>query len=373
MSIGYSSTIELFSVELWREIFDYLNFRDIRFSFRNLNQKIDAIIDQTMIHLDFISPNNYAYFLKYVVPSMNIMNVRSLKLQDDKRTKLFFTMYPLNSLEQLRSLSLNCMYSLNDKSFQFWYQLSSLKYLQVLKIKFWTTSARENCIDEKEFIIRSIFNNEFCPLLKVFKIHTCGRQRWRSSIPSLVTTTKTTHIQYLSIDSLTFDDLLRLLSALQHVKSFRTGYQLSLNDKQKQEIIFTIPLMPKCIHLYLKLSDEITFEHVEYILKQVPHLKDLFLWGWKHLLDAKRWETLLSIQCSKISKFELTCTGPVCDDDFDDAIDSFQEECAITPFWIERNVIIIDDEDRSGHDYRSDVIIQFNIEKKKQQTEQSNN
>jgi hypothetical protein len=74
------------------------------------------------------------------------------------------------------------------------------------------------------------------------------------------------------------------------------------------------------------------FEHIEYILKQTPNLKDLFLWGWYHLLDAKKWEILLSMHCSKLIKLELICTDPIYDDTFDQLSDDFEKECKTSVF-----------------------------------------
>ena len=33
----------------------------------------------------------------------------------------------------------------------------------------------------------------------------------------------------------------------------------------------TMPLLPKCIRLHLHLSEDMTFEHVEYLLKHTPN------------------------------------------------------------------------------------------------------
>ena len=69
------------------------------------------------------------------------------------------------------------MYSFNDNSFTFWNQLSSLKYLQSLKIIFWGNHVGpDNIIEEKEFIIRSIFNKDYCPLLKSLTINMMVRK-----------------------------------------------------------------------------------------------------------------------------------------------------------------------------------------------------
>ncbi len=178
---------------------------------------------------------------------------------------------------QLRLLSLTFMYSSNANSFTFWNKLSSLKYLRSLEIIFWGIAMPSNCIEEKEFIICSIFNKDYCSLLKTFIISTCGTQRRLPTIPSLITTTKATKIKYLSIDSLTFNDLIKLLPALQNVQSFRIHYQLcykNRSNEQEQSMTITMPLLHKCIRMELKLSEDIMFEHVECLLKHTPSLKD---------------------------------------------------------------------------------------------------
>jgi hypothetical protein len=192
-----SNIIELLSVELWREIFEYFNSNELWYSFRGLNRKIDAILDQTTLHLDFNKKGSYGYFMKNVLPTMNVVNIRSLKFHKANAIHHFFSIYSLNSLVQLRLLSLDFMYSFNDNSFTFWHQLLSLKYLRSLKIIFWGITAPNNCIEEKEFIIRSIFNKDYCPLLKSFNINTSGSHRWNVTIPSLIPTTKATSIECL--------------------------------------------------------------------------------------------------------------------------------------------------------------------------------
>ncbi|UJR38744.1 hypothetical protein I4U23_031409 [Adineta vaga] len=364
MSETLHSGIEFFSVELWREVFDYFNSNDLWYSFRDLNKRINEIIDQTMLHLDFAKHENYDYYMKNILPSINGANIRSLKLQNFNEIKHFFSIYSLNSLIQLRLLSLTFMNSFNDNSFQFWNQLSSLKYLQSLKIMFRGYSGCGYCIEEKEYIIRSIFNKDFCPLLRSFSIEACSRRSWKSTIPSLIPTTKATHMEYMSIDSLAFIDLIKLLPALQNIKSFRSDHELTYDNKQQQNMTIPMPLLCKCIRLHIHLSEDMTFEHIEYLLKHTPNLQDLCLRSWHHLLSANKWESILSVQCPKLLKLELICTGPIGDDYFHQASDNFQQECAIIPFWTERNVTITDDEDHSAPDYRSNIIIRFNIEKK---------
>src|SRR5437879_6237139 len=89
-------------------------------------------IEKEAKNLNFQKICIYGYFMKNILPTMNVVNVRSLKLHKANEIRHFFSIYSLNSLIQLRLLSLTFMYSFNDNSFTFWNQLSSLKYLRSL-------------------------------------------------------------------------------------------------------------------------------------------------------------------------------------------------------------------------------------------------
>ncbi|CAF1112798.1 unnamed protein product [Adineta steineri] len=359
------SVIEHFPVELWREVFDYFNLYELWFSFCGLNDRIDEILIQTTLHIKFEKDDIASYFMKNVLSRLNVTNIQSLKLRDHNVIKNFFSIYSLGSLVQLRLLSLTFMYPFIDNSFTFWNQLASLKYLKSLKFALYGDLDYDNSMEVKEFIICSIFNKDFCPLLKRLTIETNGRIRYVSK-PSLITTTKTTNIEYVSLDSLSFNDLIKLLPALQNVKSFRIYYELSHyneSNEQQQKMTTTISLMPRCTRLHLKLSNEIMLGHVEYILKHTPNIKDLFLWGWCHLLDAKKWESLLLIYCPKLLKLEFLYTGSDRDDDFVKAVRTFRQDCATIRFWIERNVTIADDKVYHWDEHLDCIIVKFNIQK----------
>ncbi|CAF1145961.1 unnamed protein product [Rotaria sp. Silwood1] len=341
------SVIERLSVELWQEIFEYLNLNDLWYSFRGLNSRIDAIIDQTSIHVNFKNGDDYDYLKKNILSSINIASIQSLKLRRINEIKHFFSIYSLSSLTQLRLLSLTLRYSFNDK-FRFWDQLSSLKNLRLLEVKFWNIAGPNNCIQEKEYIIRSIFNKGCCPLLESLIIGTCGIVKIMAMIPLLMRTDSTTNIKRLFIDSLTFYDLMKLRPAIQNVQSFCPDYQLDYST--------TSPMLLKCIQLKVQLSRDFMFEHVEYLLQQTPNLEELILSGWYHLLDAKKWELLLSTQCPKLIKFELICLGDVYDNSFKKAADNFEQEYNITLFWLKRNTIVRKDRSRCSFCCRFDVV-----------------
>jgi hypothetical protein len=114
--------------------------------------------------------------------------------------------------------------------------------------------------------------------------------------------------------------------------------------------------------MQLKLSNNMKFEHVEYILKQTPNLRELHICGSYNLISVNnKWELLLSVQCPKLVTSELVCTGLILDYTFDKAVDDFKQECA-TQFWLERNVTIIHSKTFSVYSYCSSMV-QFNTKK----------
>ena len=125
------------------------------------------------------------------------------------------------------------------------------------------------------------------------------------TIPCLIRTDRATNIKRLLIDSLTFNELLKLLPALRNVQSLCTDYQLHCDDRSDswQQQIFSInSMLPKCIQLNVQLSDDMTFEHIEYLLQQTPNLRKLVLPGWYHVPNAKKMGIITINTMSKIDK-----------------------------------------------------------------------
>jgi hypothetical protein len=121
----------------------------------------------------------------------------------------FFSSFSIDSMINLRLLSLTHMYSLNDNTFPFWKQLASLKYLQFLKMKFSDKDGRGNSSEEIEFVIHSIFNQNICPLLETLIVSTNRTDEHSRTMSSLIETTQPTNIKYFSIDELSFGDLIK--------------------------------------------------------------------------------------------------------------------------------------------------------------------
>ncbi|CAF1209096.1 unnamed protein product [Adineta ricciae] len=337
--------MELISVELWLEIFDYLDVNSLWYSFRGLNRCIDEMLDQAQLHINLDKKGKYDYFMKNILPSIDIRRVRSLKLRKQNKIKHFFSITPLNSFVQLRLLSLEYMYSSKDHLFTFWNQLSSLKHLRSLKVIFGSKFRPNNNLDEKQFLIRAIFNHDFCPLLTRFIIKNYSDNKLNTDIPipSLVQTTKPTNIEHLSIDRLTIVDLMKLLPALQHVKSFCVEDELSHNyEFFTQPIVpVAIPMLSECKTFDLSVSADIVFEHLRYLLKHTPNLKKLIIYNEWHLLDVEKWEWLLSGRCPRLIEFELSCNGDDCDRDYEKAGRVFEKACDTITFWKIRNALVM--------------------------------
>lgn len=96
MSNRADTVIEDAPVELWREIFEYFDLFGLWLSFRGLNTRIDAIIDQTPLDLQLSRRGMYARFVKNVQPTM----------EASTEINHFFSLYRLQSLVQLCSLCL---------------------------------------------------------------------------------------------------------------------------------------------------------------------------------------------------------------------------------------------------------------------------
>lgn len=339
MSNRAATVIEDAPVELWRELFEYFDASDLWFSVRGLNRRIDAILDRTPLDLKLRQRGKYAQFMKTIHLSMNAANVRSLSLHATEDIKHFFSFHPLGALVQLRSLHLSDMFPLNDPSFQSWKPLSSLKDLRSLKVIFSKNSNSKIAFKEKDFLIRSLFEPDFYPALRRFSVEIRDSTKSNPTIRSLNPTATTINLRYLSIDTLTFHDLVKLLPALGNIKSLCISVELCTNDKPTEKLPkANTPLLPKCLRLDMKFGHNLTFERVEYLLEQTPNVECLIIESWSQLIDANEWESLLSTRCPELMKLQFVSLGFIGDRIFGRAMFDFEEECDVSLFWLQHGV-----------------------------------
>ena len=237
MSDQVSNSIEQIPVELWRDIFDYFNPNDLWHTFRDLNTRINAIIDQTPLHLNLRRRGEFIRYTENIPRSMNPENVLSLVLDDGTESGEFFSVFPLDSFVQLRTLTLDYMKCFNDPNFTFWKQLSVMKHLHSLTIIYCCFLPLNNDVREQQFFIRSIFNHGFCPGLRSFFSHTDENRKNKLSIPSLLPPTKATELRYFSIDHLAFNDLITLLPGMRNIKSFCVDIRLKRRSRIDRKAI----------------------------------------------------------------------------------------------------------------------------------------
>ena len=366
MSDDVNTGIERIPVELWHEIFQYFYVHDLWNCFRCLNRRIDAIIDQTSLHMSFSRSCWLSDFIENIHPSINPANVQSLFMRTPDEITEFFSIYSLKSLTQLRRLSLEYMFTLENSTFQLWKELASLKYLQSLKVTFWPRRALEDAVGDQEFLISSLGKHDFYPALNSFEIATCGSRTPRTITPPLIPATKTTNLRHVSIDCLTFSDLIALFPAMQDIESIRISRQVWADEESiKSPPAIATHLLSKCKRLPIELEEKLAFEHVEYLLRCIPNLKMLSLTGPRHFIDAKKWERLLSKYCQRQMAFHFISIGQMTDESFRNVLLDFKADCYASSFWLERSVaLVIDQSNRlSARDYRADFVVGFDFRK----------
>ena len=361
MSDQVSTGIEQIPVELWHEIFEYFDLHGLWYSFRRLNRRINAIIDQTPLHLMLRRRRGFVRYKENILRSMNPANVLSLVLDDGTESLQFFSILPLGSFVQLRTLTLEYMRCFDDPNFTFWKQLSVMKHLYYLRIICCSYLPPKNYVREQQFFIRSIFNHGFCPGLRSFLIHIYENRKKKLSIPSLLPSTKAIELRHFAIDYLAFNDLITLLPGMGNIKSFCVDLRLS---EDRELITKPLPddtsLLPECRHLKLKFNRNLSFRHLEYLLAQTPKLESLFLWGWSQLANLKKWSLIFSKHCLKLTSFKLTCTCEA----LSNAVDRTEKECRTNSFWLERNVVTTYTE-MSDSGKLLELVVQFDIRKNK--------
>ena len=363
MSDRAGTGIERIPVELWHAIFQYFALNGLWYSFRGLNSRIDAIVDQTPLDLNLLKRGALARFLDNSRLSINLANVRSLLIQDPVENTKFFSIYSLTSFLQLRTRTLYYISALDDPTFQFWKQRSSLKHLQSLTVSLWPLRALEDAIGDLEFLIRSISNHGLCPALKSFELAMCDSGTPRTFTPQLMPAPKAIDLRHVSINCLTLSDLVALFPAMQNVQSLRIDRRFWADEEWMQNPLkIDTTLLSKCKLLRLEFDEKLTFEHVEYLLGRITNLRTLFLTGPQQLIVAKKLEVLLSKYCPRLVVFHLVSIGQMTDESFRNALVNFKEDCYASSFWLDRDVaLIIDNSNQSTSDRRSEFIVGFDI------------
>jgi hypothetical protein len=122
--------------ELFLLIFRYLHKFDLLYSFDNLNQRFQQIIEPYLYNIDLTQANslpfqNFSLFLKHVLPSQGGV-VRSLSLDRHQQVRLF---YPhIRHVTNLQSFTLRSNNYHTDEFDECLTQVLSLKTLTELSI-----------------------------------------------------------------------------------------------------------------------------------------------------------------------------------------------------------------------------------------------
>jgi hypothetical protein len=315
------TTIEIFPIELYRELFQYFDGFELYHIFRGINSKIDSILKQTPLHFAFWEKTQRDY---NVMPFVNLESVYSLKVSADEcRDGRLLDEYPLNSFTHLRLFDLYHIFSPP----RIVPELASLKYLETLIISVSSYSGKTE--DEILCLMNLIFNDN----------STVGSSHLRSTLKRLTISASVrtnachpdhfrpsrTNIQHIEIRRIYFDDFIRLLPSLELVRSICVGFE-HRNVTPSEHFVFDYAnskpvLIPNCSVLIMSLgSADITFVHMEYLLKCIPSLKKLRIDIYERDIgfgmdiykcpselprNHQKWKASLINHCVNLQKFQF--------------------------------------------------------------------
>lgn len=327
------STIESFPTELWCEIFKFFDAFELYRTFNNQNSRITSIFSEsTPLYFEIATIRDYNLASGTILPILNNRaNVRSFKFYQEFQIEEFFTLWPINTFSQLRHLSLVYVDAMmNDCSIVMIDHLSTLANFEYLHIQVESIVHRDQYMNR---LLQLIFvENDTFHSLKRF-IFQCNTNSNSISIPL---TTKQTNLQFLTLPPMDRDDFVQLLTCIPHIKSLKTNWLYTPYDSIPVAMMSSLSsVLPNCLDLNLLLDQNWTFEYVEFLLQQVPNVNQLKLMCHYLLMNANKWEQLLTKNCSKLQMFELVSsdsyynTPPI----FNELQSSFSTE-----FWLQKNI-----------------------------------
>ncbi|CAF1330314.1 unnamed protein product [Rotaria magnacalcarata] len=301
------TTLEDLSAELFFELFDFFHFTELSNTFAHLNQRIDAYLAQSPnIYLDLLSTKHK------LVTKFNdhqLQCVKSLKLMIFKEEKqhekheAFFIQYPIRLFQQLHSLNLRLIISATDLRSVI-DQLPLLPSLIFLNITFDLYESKLT-MDDLRHACKTIFLS--CTKLKTlnFALMDHTEQRRRTHNAPLFNQPITSHLEYLDIYQLYFDEFDCILSSLflPQIKSLTaTIYDNPVQrDFPNEKLTFDF-----LTNLVVHFNWEFTFTYLESIFKRTPNLKSFIITSSSiTIIDGPKWQYFLSKYLLKVIKFHL--------------------------------------------------------------------
>ena len=333
-NLSLHTTIENLSTELWCEIFSFFDAIELYQSFDNINHRITAILSEsTPLYFKIATTKDYEFAYDVILPKVNnYATVRSFKFYKEFQIEDFFTLWPLNTFSQLRCLYL--IYSgalMSDCSIALIEKLSTLTSFESLHFRVGRIAYHDICLMR---LIQLIFIADHGFLsLKQF-VYQCDTD---SDVLHIPAATKKTILEFITLPSFCFTNLLQILPSIPHIKFIKANRLISDYDETPPVALSSSNfILSNGVDLRLHLDYHITFEEIELLLQQVSYLNQLKLTCDCNLFDGNKWEALLAKNCTKLQKFEIIFS-PQARFLYLPSLDELQDSFS-TMFWVKRNV-----------------------------------
>ncbi|CAF4944798.1 unnamed protein product [Rotaria sp. Silwood1] len=326
----FINCIENLSNELFYEIFDYLDGRDIYYAFSNLNIHFESLIMSSTLVLkihDYVSyKQSYEHdYFRIIIPNKH--RIISLHLSNgtqfitcSKFHTIDSSFYRLESLI-LHGIKYNEIISLLPS-------LTNLPRLSSLNISL------DDVLNDSNAIYRLIFR---LPMLKYNKL-SAKKIVLQDSV-SITSKQQLTSVEQLVIDHpCTLESLYDILSCTSKLHRLTCGHLFPMNQNISREIPLKIFNLTYCSisQCYLR------FDEFEIFIKQISsQLRILHFKSYSDVfyLDADRWQQLISQYMPYLHTFQLeyheSVSGRFEIKSYHSFINRF-----ISPFWIERQWLL---------------------------------
>ena len=379
MAHTFRTNAESLPIEIWLHVFEeYFTLKELWHSFRDLNTRINEILDQTNLHLTISSfPQNASeYRYNQVLPNAsNALNVKSIKVNSLHYVEKFLALHRFDTFSKIRSVHLNKVFVDKVTYAELLDQLASLKHLRSLfiavrkahssDVHFYSVDEQKMAISElTDILVRSVLIEQRIPSLKHLQLHE--EILCLPPVPSSLYNTIPVimKIEHLTVDGLYFDILSKLIPYLQHVKSVRIT-QLKNSSNNIAPFIMRSSMaeahakrLPNCIFFSSSIrlnSNTENFDQIEFLLKMLPAVEQLHLKVFPvSTLNNVNWDFLLSNFCPKLLKLTLKFTNRL---SFRENADIARKTLSNSLFWVTRHVRSNYDEQRSN----SAFLIEFDL------------
>ncbi|CAF1406900.1 unnamed protein product, partial [Didymodactylos carnosus] len=294
--------IEHLPNELWFEYFEYLDGYDILMSFRNLNRRINDIINNTQLHinLSILSKSMFDRLLNRFIPYISKTQIILLKLSNKNNCEQISLFNSIINIKKFINLQTLILHDIKFYELDEWlYSLLELKSLKSLTIVVKT----RKCFNQKdknigEKLNHILFNNYFTEL-KYLQLD--GFEIDHENV--LHDVMNECNLEYLILDKCQFNYLLLILNHLPKIKYLKIK---SLTGRLFRSPHVTKNFVSCLIHLQLDDCTSIWFSQLEYLFKYIPYLKYLTFTSFNsHFINGAEWERLLRQYFPNLKNFSL--------------------------------------------------------------------